>query len=111
MYIATKSFESESYSCRKCKTKDSEVKFSTCTWRCDICDKKILIDIGEQHRLVRLLPSEMTKYDSVYDRYSKKLYGLKGIIINGERYILGVEGRGGVTVDRDEFVNCMWNDQ
>ncbi|GGA30954.1 hypothetical protein [Psychrobacillus lasiicapitis] len=111
MRVTSEYFENERYSCRSCNKILQEKQVNTETWRCDACGKKLLIDIGKRNKLVRLLPSEMTEYDTVYDQYTEKLHELKGINSKGEKYIFGVKGYRGISVSEDEFVNCMWNDQ
>ncbi|WP_419957201.1 hypothetical protein [Psychrobacillus psychrotolerans] len=111
MKITSKYFENEKYSCRNCKSDYLESQVNTDNWRCDGCGKKVSIDIGARNKLVRLLPSEMTEYDSVYDQYSKKFHDLKGINILKRNYLINVEEYRGIPVNKGEFVNCMWNDQ
>ncbi|WP_342538431.1 hypothetical protein MKY15_20525 [Sporosarcina sp. FSL K6-1540] len=101
-------FEQEIYSCRDCRVDIPKSKVNKDTWCCDYCGEKVIIDIGKRHNLARLYPHEMNNFDMVYDQYSEKFYGIKGINNKEEKSIIGVEGYRGITVREDELVNCMW---
>ena len=111
MKITSKYFENEKYYCFNCKRAYLVSQVNTDNWSCDGCGKKLSIDIGARDRLVRLLPSEMTTKDSVYDQYSKKFHELKGFSPLKRNCLINVKEHGGIPVNNDEFVNCMWNDQ
>lgn len=109
MKITTTHFENESYYCRDCDKDFSENQVDKDTWCCDVCGKKIMINIGMED-LVRLLPREITKYDDVYSRHEEEFYRIKGVSTERGKYKLGIAQFGSLTVNKDEFINCRWND-
>ena len=113
MDITSEYFEDETYYCRECDKDIKDDQVNKQNWCCDDCGRKLLIDIGiENHtNLVRLIPSEMTKYDNVFDKYYRKFHSLKGINYENGKYKIGVAEFGMLKLDEYEFVNCRWNDQ
>lgn len=112
MLITTKRLKDETYWCRECDKDISKEEVNTENWECDTCNSKLLIDIGIKNKqmLVRILPSEMTSNDDVYDSYSGSFHSLKGINYDDDKevYKLGVAGYRMVEVEEDDFVNCRW---
>ncbi|MBU3187653.1 hypothetical protein [Clostridium estertheticum] len=101
----------EEYLCRQCNTVLPENKVNKKTWCCDSCGDKLLIKIEDtDHRIVRLIPSEMNRFDDVFNYYDNEFLELKGVIEhdNGKEYILGVAGYGSYKVKKNDFIDCRW---
>ncbi|QCJ45492.1 hypothetical protein FAY30_26495 (plasmid) [Bacillus sp. S3] len=81
------------------------------TWRCDTCNEKLLIKIKDvEDGIVRLLPSEMSRFDDVFNYYDYEFVELKGITLldNKKEYLLAIAEYRGFKVGKDNFIDCRW---
>lgn len=101
----------EEYYCRQCETQLKKDEVNQKTWCCDTCNEKLLIkieDLGQ--RLVRLLPSEISRFDDVFNYYDYEFVELKNIFLhdNKKEYILCIAEYGSKKVGKDIYVDCRW---
>ncbi|MGH0945265.1 hypothetical protein ACQVTS_29890 [Bacillus mycoides] len=109
MKITASRFENETYKCYQCDKEIESEKINRETWECDHCNSKVVIDIGEECGvLVRIHPSEIRKYDNVFNQYKREFCEVKGDpFYNGKIYFIPIAGHGSLPVGTNEFVNCM----
>lgn len=101
----------EEYFCGECRKQLIIGKVNKETWRCDTCNEKLLIKIKDvEEHIARLLPSEVDRFDSVFNYFDYEFVELKGITLhdNKKEYLLGIAEYRQHKVGKDDFIDCMW---
>ncbi|EDP68566.1 hypothetical protein CAT7_04849 [Carnobacterium sp. AT7] len=109
-FITHKEFEKETYSCRNCNCSLDRDEIEN--WKCPRCGNRVIIKISNKHNdnyiLVRVLPSELRKSDSVFLDDSN-FYTVLGVNdqFSGERIYANLEEYGSFHF-KDTWINVMW---
>ncbi|WP_214757192.1 hypothetical protein [Exiguobacterium sp. s123] len=113
MLIHNKLFKGESYFCIECQKEILETEVNKVTWSCEVCQKKIMIDVQDEKdvKLVRLYPKEMNENDEVYDARKRELHKLKGIKLGENECKIGIKDYRTCTFKYTDLINCEWNEQ